>query len=118
MKSPMTGKEMILTKGCRLFDFRKEEFEIIFHYYDFEDSWEQFSTTGLDEWIINQGHQSIVQRNRRLKKDYRMKYFNEQANIYIGMKFDRLTKLKAKNHHLIGWTDLIVYFIKHVNNLL
>jgi len=30
MKSPMKSKEMILTKECRLFDFRKEEFEIIF----------------------------------------------------------------------------------------
>jgi hypothetical protein len=46
-----------------------------------------------------------------------MKYFNEQANIYIGSKLDHLLKLKVKNHHPIGWTDLIVYFIKHVNNL-
>jgi len=38
MKSPMTGKEMILTKERRLMDFRKEEFEIIFHYCLFEDS--------------------------------------------------------------------------------
>ncbi len=45
-----------------------------------------------------------------------MKYFNEQANIYKGRKLDRLTKLKAKNHHLIGWTDLFVYYIKQVNN--
>ncbi len=51
---------MILTKECRLFDFRKEEFEIFFYYYDCEDSGEQFTTTGLDELIINQGHQSIV----------------------------------------------------------
>lgn len=68
MKSSMKSKEMILTKERRLMDFRKEEFEIIFHYYDCEVSGEQFTTTGLDEWIINQGHQSIVQRNRRLKK--------------------------------------------------
>jgi putative zinc finger/helix-turn-helix YgiT family protein len=54
MKSPMTGKEMILTKERRLMDFRKEEFEIIFHYYKCEDSGEQFTTTGLDELNINQ----------------------------------------------------------------
>lgn len=54
MKSPMTGKEMILTKERRLMDFRKEEFEIIFHYYLCEDSGEQFTTTGLDELNINQ----------------------------------------------------------------
>jgi hypothetical protein len=46
-----------------------------------------------------------------------MKYFNEQGNIYIGRKLDRSTKLKAKYHHLIGWTDLFVYCIKQVNNL-
>ena len=38
MKSPMTGKEMILTKERRFMDFRKEEFLIIFHYYKCEDS--------------------------------------------------------------------------------
>jgi len=54
MKSPMTGKEMILTKERRLMDFRKEEFEIIFHYYLCEDSGEKFTTTGLDELNINQ----------------------------------------------------------------
>jgi putative zinc finger/helix-turn-helix YgiT family protein len=54
MKSPMTGKEMILTKERRLMDFRKEEFEIIFHYYLCEDSGEQFTTIGLDELNINQ----------------------------------------------------------------
>jgi hypothetical protein len=55
MKSPMRGKEMILTKERRLMDFRKEKFEIIFHYYyKCEESEVQFSTTGLVIWIINQ----------------------------------------------------------------
>lgn len=49
----MTGKEMILTKERRFMDFRKEEFLIIFHYYQCEDSGEQFTTTGLDERILN-----------------------------------------------------------------
>jgi len=49
----MTGKEMILTKEHGLMDFRIEEFEIIFHYYQCEDSGEQFTATGLDERNIN-----------------------------------------------------------------
>ncbi len=54
MKSPITNKEMILTKERRLMDFRKETFEIVFHAYKCEDSGEQFSSTALDEVNMNQ----------------------------------------------------------------
>lgn len=54
MKSPITGKEMLLTKERRSIDFRKETFEIVFHYYKCEDSGEQFTTTSLDELNMNQ----------------------------------------------------------------
>lgn len=54
MKSPITGKEMTLTKEKRQLDFRKEIFEIVFHYYKCEDSEEQFTTTTLDDLNINQ----------------------------------------------------------------
>ncbi len=54
MKSPITGKEMALTKEKRSMDFRKETFEIVFHYYKCEDSGEQFTTTALDEVNMNQ----------------------------------------------------------------
>jgi putative zinc finger/helix-turn-helix YgiT family protein len=54
MKSPITGKEMTLTKERRSMDFRKETFEIVFHYYKCEDSGEQFTTTSLDELNMNQ----------------------------------------------------------------
>ena len=54
MKSPVTGKEMKLIKERRLMDFRKESFDIVFHYYKCEDSREQFTTTSLDEVNMNQ----------------------------------------------------------------
>jgi len=54
MKSPITGKEMKLTKERRTMDFRKETFEIVFHYYKCEDSGEQFTTTSLDDVNMNQ----------------------------------------------------------------
>ena len=54
MNSPITGKEMILTKERRSMDFRKETFEIVFHYYKCIDSGEQFTTTLMDELNMNQ----------------------------------------------------------------
>lgn len=54
MKSPITGKEMKLIKERRSMDFRKETFEIVFHYYKCKDSGEQFTTTSLDEVNMNQ----------------------------------------------------------------
>lgn len=54
MKSPITGKEMTLTKEKRSLDFRKETFQVVFHHYQCKDSGEQFTTTSLDEVNMNQ----------------------------------------------------------------
>ncbi|MCO5259801.1 MAG: DUF4065 domain-containing protein [Crocinitomicaceae bacterium] len=54
MKSPFTNKEMLLIREKRSMEFRKENFEIIFHYYKCKDSGEQFTTTSLDEINLNQ----------------------------------------------------------------
>ena len=54
MKSPITGKEMVLIKEHRSMHFRKEAFKVVFHYYKCEDSGEQFTTTSMDEVNMNQ----------------------------------------------------------------
>ncbi len=54
MKSPITGKEMKLAKEIRSMVFRKETFEVVFHYYQCEDSCERFTSTELDELNMNQ----------------------------------------------------------------
>lgn len=54
MKSPLTGKEMVLTKENRKLNFRKEEFEVVYHYYKCKDSGESFTTEQLDELNLNQ----------------------------------------------------------------
>jgi hypothetical protein len=54
MKSPLTGSKMELAKERRSMSFRKETFEIIFHYYKCVDSGEQFTTTTLDDVNMNQ----------------------------------------------------------------
>lgn len=56
MKSPITGKEMLLQKEERNMTFRKEEITIQYHYYLCEESGEQFTSTELDELNITQVH--------------------------------------------------------------
>jgi putative zinc finger/helix-turn-helix YgiT family protein len=54
MKSPITGKEMILQKESRTLSFRKEEFPIVYHYFLCKESKEQFTSAELDEINVNQ----------------------------------------------------------------
>ena len=54
MKSPITGKDMLLQREERTFTFRKETFLVQHHYYLCKDSGEQFTSTELDEINIQQ----------------------------------------------------------------
>ena len=54
MKSPVTGKEMVLKQEKRTLTFRKEEFEVVFHFYLCADSGETFTSTELDDLNISQ----------------------------------------------------------------
>ncbi|HEY1046457.1 MAG TPA: type II toxin-antitoxin system antitoxin SocA domain-containing protein [Bacteroidia bacterium] len=54
MKSPLTGKDMILKSEKRVLEFRKENFEVQFNFYLCTDSSEQFTDTSLDELNMNQ----------------------------------------------------------------
>jgi putative zinc finger/helix-turn-helix YgiT family protein len=64
MKSPITGKAMILTKERRTMTFRKTEFEVLYHFYLCEDSGEQFTTTELDEVNLNQLYNQYRSKHR------------------------------------------------------
>ncbi|MCG8310977.1 MAG: DUF4065 domain-containing protein [Cytophagales bacterium] len=48
MKSPITGKEMKLELELRELDFRKESFNVAYHFYLCEESGEQFTTTEIE----------------------------------------------------------------------
>lgn len=63
MKSPITNKEMKLVKEKRLMDFRKEQFEIVFHAYLCEESGERFTDTKLDELNTNQVYNKYRQNH-------------------------------------------------------
>ncbi len=56
MKSPFTGGEVTLQKEHRTLSYRKEEFEVLYHYYICNDSNEQFTDEELDAVNINQVH--------------------------------------------------------------
>jgi len=54
MESPITGKEMKLVMEPAVLSFRKEKFEVVYHYYLCEDSKEQFTDDVLDTINLNQ----------------------------------------------------------------
>jgi putative zinc finger/helix-turn-helix YgiT family protein len=56
MKSPFTGGRVKLEKEPRAFDYRKESFEVFYHYYVCEDTAERFTTTEIDTLNLNQVH--------------------------------------------------------------
>ncbi|NGM60908.1 DUF4065 domain-containing protein [Sphingobacterium sp. SGG-5] len=56
MKSPITGKEMKLVQEQDQLIFRKEEFQVMYHYYLCEDSGEQFTDERLDKLNLAQVH--------------------------------------------------------------
>ncbi len=70
MKSPITGKEMLLKREKCSLSFRKEEFTISSHFYLCEESGEQFTSTELDELNLLQVH-----------NQYRDKYNFRQKNV-------------------------------------
>jgi uncharacterized phage-associated protein/DNA-binding transcriptional regulator YiaG len=56
MKSPITGNEMKLMKEPQPLAFRKEEFNVVYHYFLCEKSGEQFTNDVLDTINITQVH--------------------------------------------------------------
>jgi putative zinc finger/helix-turn-helix YgiT family protein len=56
MKSPFTGGDTELKKESRVLEYRKDPFEILYHYYQCVDSGEQFTTTEIDTLNVNQVH--------------------------------------------------------------
>ncbi|MFN8393909.1 MAG: DUF4065 domain-containing protein [Bacteroidia bacterium] len=64
MKSPFTGKEMTLLKEQREIVFRKEAFEVTFHFWKCADTEQQFTDERLDELNLEQAHAQYRVRHR------------------------------------------------------
>jgi hypothetical protein len=54
MKSPFTGKEMNIRKEWRIMNFRKDEFSILFHAYQCDETGEQFEDDEFAQLNYNQ----------------------------------------------------------------
>jgi hypothetical protein len=48
MKSPLTGKEMLLLNKPSVLTYRGKDYKVTHHYYLCEDTNEEFTTTSLD----------------------------------------------------------------------
>jgi transcriptional regulator with XRE-family HTH domain/uncharacterized phage-associated protein len=64
MRSPVTGKEMKVMVKKDWIDFRKERFNILFHYYEDEDSNEVFTDEELDTLNLNQAYNQYREKYR------------------------------------------------------
>lgn len=60
MKSPFTGKEMTFVKEWRKMTYRKEQFDVLFHFYKCEDTGEQFE----DEHFSSLNYNQVVNQYR------------------------------------------------------
>ncbi len=79
MKSPFTGKQMRIVKQWRTLVFRKDELQVLCHFYQCEDTGEQFEDDAFSQLNYNQ-----------LVNQYREKYnipFSEQI-VSIREKYD------------------------------
>lgn len=74
MLSPISGKQMKLVKMLRSFQFRKEDFSILYHYYLCEDSQEPFTNDELDN--INQ-----IQVHNQYREKYGIPFPEEIIEI-------------------------------------
>lgn len=74
MKSPITGKQMLLHKEERTIEFRKEAFTIVFHSFLCEESGEQFTSTELDEL-------NMIQVYNQYRDKYHLPFPEEIQNI-------------------------------------
>lgn len=74
MKSPFTGGIAKLEKEIRDFEYRKDKFDVLYHYYVCIDTGEQFTTTELDTLNINQVH-------NKYREKYGIPFIDEIKNI-------------------------------------
>ena len=80
MKSPFTGKEMIVSKEWHTLNFRKEKFKVLSHFYKCVDTGEQFEDDLFAELNYNQSiNQYRTKYNIPFPED--IKNIREQYNL-------------------------------------
>src|SRR5260221_12530610 len=66
MKSPITGKPMELVKEKRVLEFRKESFEVIYHFYRCLDTGEEFEDDQLGDLNLDQVYNAYRAKHKFL----------------------------------------------------
>lgn len=74
MKSPFTGGKAKLETAHRVLEFRKEQFDVLYHFYLCIDSGEQFTSTELD--TLN-----VIQVHNKYREKYGIPFTDEIKNI-------------------------------------
>lgn len=89
MKSPLTGKEMILKSEESTLVYKGVPYNVIHHYYLCETTNEQFTTTELDE-------KNLEELNKQVKINF-LKMMEEDNTTQEGNTFFKKNKVKVKN---------------------
>lgn len=92
MESPFTGGKTRIEKEHRSLEFRKDKFDIIYHFYVCEDTGEQFTTTELDTLNINQVHNKyrekygipFVDEIKKIREKYGLSAVKMSAVLGLG----------------------------------
>lgn len=63
MKSPITGKELVMKQETIHTEFRKEKFEVVYHYYLCQDSNEKFEDESLAQLNLSQVYNQYRKRH-------------------------------------------------------
>ncbi|HVU57070.1 MAG TPA: type II toxin-antitoxin system antitoxin SocA domain-containing protein [Puia sp.] len=74
MNSPITGQPMELAREKRTLEFRKEQFEIMYHYFKCKDSGEEF----VDEVL---GNLNLAQVYNAFRAKHKLPFLEEIRNI-------------------------------------
>lgn len=80
MNSPITGKPMVAKKELRTLPYRKENFEVVVHFYECKDSGEQLEDEKQLELTLNQVYNAYRAKHniptppeiRRIREQYNM----------------------------------------------
>lgn len=117
MKSPFTGGKTKLQKEKRKMTVRKEQFEIVYHYYLCSDTEEQFTTEESDELNYNQAMNAYREKhnltfpdeikNIREKYDVSAKRMSEILGFGVNMyrNYEAGELPSASNAKLIQMAD-------------
>lgn len=65
MKSPITGKEMILKKEKQIIKYNNQEFIIMFNFYECVDSCERYEDEEMAQINYNQVINQFLEKNKQ-----------------------------------------------------